>query len=100
VHLLPYRHAVEKMMGLRMLNRKSAWQLLGLGALACSAGVALPAQAAPSFGDCAKQIEHRGYVIEDMDTDGSGYDIDAMKGGNKWDLRVDKNCKVLKERLD
>ncbi len=87
-------------MGLTMLNRTSALQLLGLGALACTAGLVLPAHAAPSFGDCAKQIERRGYVIEDMDTEGPGYDIDAMKGGRKWDLRVDNTCKVLKERLD
>jgi hypothetical protein len=87
-------------MGKTMLNRIPALYLLGVSALACSAGIALPAQAAPSFGDCAKQIERRGYQIDEMDANANGYDIDAIKGGRRWDLKVDRNCTILKEQLD
>lgn len=83
-----------------MNHQALAVKLLAFSTFTCAAAVAMPAQAAPSFGDCAKQIERRGYVIDDMDTEVSGYDIDASKGGRRWDLRVDKNCIILKERLD
>lgn len=83
------------------MNHKAlAVKLLAVSGFTGWAAVAMPAQAAPSFADCAKQIERRGYVIDDMDTEVSGYDIDASKGGRMWDLRVDKTCKILKERLD
>lgn len=107
--LMPYRcgvfprrnrHTRLVTMGQTMLNRMPVLYLLGVSALACSAAIALPAQAAPSFGDCAKQIERRGYEIYDMDATANGYDIDAIKGGRRWDLKLDRNCTILKEELD
>ena len=66
-------------------------------ALLFSAG---SAQAKPSFGDCAKQIEQRGYAIYEMELKRSVYDIDATKGGRRWDLRADENCRIIDERPD
>lgn len=45
-------------------------------------------------------MERRGYQIKDMDSDSTGYDIDAVKGGRRLDLQVDQNCKILQERPD
>ena len=58
------------------------------------------AHAKPSFGDCAKQIEQRGYLIYDMEIRRSAYEIDATKGGRRWDLRADENCRITDERPD
>jgi hypothetical protein len=58
------------------------------------------AHAKPSFGDCAKQIEQRGYLIYDMEIRRSAYEIDATKGVGRWDLRADENCRITYERPD
>lgn len=61
---------------------------------------AAAAQARPTFGDCAKQIEKRGFEIYDMDAKSSMYEVDAIKSGSRWDVRVDINCQVIDERPD
>jgi hypothetical protein len=73
-----------------------------LGGFIASAALltAGPAHAKPSFGDCAKRIEQRGYSIYDMEIKRSAYDIDATKGGRRWDLRADENCHITDERPD
>lgn len=83
-----------------VVNTKLVSKILGLASLSWAATLIAPAQAVPSFGDCAKQIERRGYVIYDMDQRGPGYEADVVKDGRRWDLRLDQTCKVLDERLD
>jgi hypothetical protein len=58
------------------------------------------AQAKVSFGDCAKQLEKRGYEIYEMELKGSTYDIDARKAGRWWDVRANQNCQIIDERPD
>ena len=58
------------------------------------------AQASPTFADCARQIEQRGFEIYDMELKGSLYDVDAMKSGRRWDIRADRSCKMIDERPD
>ncbi|MCS5704910.1 hypothetical protein NZK27_01770 [Synechococcus sp. FGCU-3] len=59
-----------------------------------------PAKAMPSFGDCGKQTERRGDLIDDMDQRGPGYEAVAVIDARRWNLRLDKNCNVLDECLD
>ncbi len=74
--------------------------LMGLEILIVSNTTALPALSRPSFGDCAKAVERRGYLILEMDARGSIYDIDARQGGREWDIQADMNCKILDARPD
>jgi hypothetical protein len=83
-----------------MTIRFKVYKLLGIAAIAGSTGTALPAGAQPSFGDCAKSLERSGYVIYDMEFTGSTYDIDARKGGQKWDVKANRNCRILDARPD
>jgi hypothetical protein len=75
-------------------------RLLGVVTIAGSTAPALPAGAQPSFGDCAKSLERSGYVIYGMDFKGSIYEVDALKGGQEWGIKADRNCKILDARLD
>lgn len=68
--------------------------------LSCPAFLLPAAQAAPTFADCARQIEQRGFEIYDMEVKGSFYDVDAMKSGRRWDIRADLSCKLINERPD
>lgn len=71
-----------------------------MAVIAASAASTLPARAQPSFGDCAKSVERSGYVIYDMDLKGSTYKIDARKGGQEWDIKADRNCKIINTTPD
>ncbi len=82
---MPIRFYASRLMGVSLI-------LLG--------SFSLPAGAQPSFGDCAKSVELSGYVIYDMQLEGSTYEIDARKGGQKWDIRADRSCKILDVRPD
>ena len=35
-----------------------------------------------------------------MDATAIGYDVDARKGGRRWELKVDRNWRILKKELD
>lgn len=83
-----------------MSIRSKIYMLLAISTIASSTGTALPAGAQPSFGDCAKSLERSGYVIYDMEFTGSTYDIDARKGGQKWDVKANRNCRILDARPD
>ena len=83
-----------------MTNPQLVFKILGLGSCALAATVTGPVQAMPSFGDCAKQIERRGYQIDDMDRRGRGYEVDTLKEGRRFDLWLDNNCMVLDKRPD
>ncbi len=83
-----------------MTIRFKVYKLLAISAIAGSTGAALPAGAQPSFGDCAKSLERSGYVIYDMEFTGSTYEVDARKGGQEWDVKADRNCRILDARPD
>ena len=83
-----------------MCSTQRAFYILSAGCFAWTAALVTHAQAMPSFGDCAKRIEQQGYQIDDMEQRGAGYEVDALKEGGRWDLRLDRNCRVVDERPD
>jgi hypothetical protein len=88
--------------GGQMLSRQSGAFRVLLGVPVLASGwmaVGEPVQAA-SLETCAQSLQSRGYTITGRDTDDGIFEFDAIKNNQSWDIKTDRNCRVILERQD
>lgn len=49
---------------------------------------------------CATRLEAQGFRITDRDREDGLYEFEAIKAGQEWEIKTDRNCKILLQRLD
>ncbi len=50
--------------------------------------------------ECSQKLTARGFTIIDEDLDDNLYEFEAIKNNQEWDIKTDRNCNVLLERID
>ena len=75
-----------------------AW-LLGLMALCCWGGLAAHAQD-QTLAACANRLEAQGFEVIDRDFDDGLYEFEALKAGQKWEIKMDRSCQLIRKRID
>ena len=72
--------------------------LLTVGMLAISGP---EAHAKPrTISECSEKLTARGFNVIDKEIDDNLYEFEAIKNNQKWDVKMDKQCNILLERID
>lgn len=75
-----------------------AW-LVGFGMLGLLVGG--PVQAQPqSLASCASRLEAQGFQVIDRDLDDGIFEFEALKAGQKWEIKMNRTCKILYQQID
>ena len=53
-----------------------------------------------TISECAQTLTARGFNVIDKDIDDGLYEFEAIKHNQKWDVKMDRQCNVLLERID
>ena len=73
--------------------------LLGVMSVCC--GVALAAHAQDqTLAACASRLEEQGFEVIDRDFDDGFYEFEALQAGQKWEIKMDRTCQLIRKRLD
>ena len=64
-------------------------------------GVALAAHAQDqTLAACASRLEAQGFEVIDRDFDDGFYEFEALQAGQKWKIKMDRTCQLIRKRLD
>jgi len=73
--------------------------LLGVMSVCC--GVALAAHAQDqTLAACASRLEAQGFEVIDRDFDDGFYEFEALQAGQKWEIKMDRTCQLIRKKLD
>ena len=53
-----------------------------------------------TISECSEKLTARGFNVIDEEIDDNLYEFEAIKNNQKWDVKMDKQCNVLLERID
>ena len=53
-----------------------------------------------SISECTQKLTTRGFNVIEKDIDDNLYEFEAIKNNQKWDVKMDRQCNVLLERID
>lgn len=53
-----------------------------------------------TISECSQKLTARGFNVIDKEIDDNLYEFEAIKNNQKWDVKMDKQCNVLLERID
>ena len=73
--------------------------LLGLIGLGFWAGLIVHAQDQP-LAACASRLESQGFQVIDRDVDDGLYEFEALQAGQKWEITMDRSCKLIHKSVD
>jgi len=64
-------------------------------------GVALAAHAQDqTLAACASRLEAQDFEVIDRDFDDGLYEFEALQAGQKWEIKMDRTCQLIRKRLD
>ena len=73
--------------------------LVGFGMLGLLVAGPVKAQQ-QSLAGCASRLEAQGFQVIDRDLDDGIFEFEALKAGQKWEIKTDRNCRVLHQKID